>query len=76
MSAQTGSSPPHALTSFRCSRCQGSTMVQRITPSGTGFEHWTMRCTRCGDIYQMQVVSKPPQSDAVDWFDSDLYSLK
>jgi transcription elongation factor Elf1 len=76
MSAETGPSPPHALTSSRCSRCQGSTMVQRITPSRTGYQHWTLQCTYCGHIHQMQVVSKPLRSDAVDWFDSDLYCLK
>jgi transcription elongation factor Elf1 len=74
MPAQTASSPPRVLSSSRCGRCQGSTMVQRITPSRTGFEHWTLRCTSCGHIHQMQVVSKPSQGDPVEWFDSDLYS--
>ena len=51
--------------------------MQRITPSRTGFEHWTLRCTKCGHIHQMQAVSNPtPPSDPVDWFDGPLNPLK
>jgi hypothetical protein len=44
-------------------------MVQHITPSRTGYEHWTLRCTSCGHIHQMQVGSGPSQSETLDWFD-------
>jgi hypothetical protein len=75
MSGQTASSSPsRALPSSRCRRCQGLTKVQRITPSQTGFEHWRLRCTRCGLIHQMQVASNPSRSDPVDWFESELYT--
>jgi len=47
-------------------------MVQRIAPARTGFEHWTLRCTKCGHIHQMQVVSNPSQSGPIDWFDNNL----
>ena len=60
---------PRVLSSSRCDRCCGVTMVQRITPSRPGYEHWTLRCTRCGHIQQTQVVSSPSQSDPIDWFD-------
>jgi transcription elongation factor Elf1 len=77
MSGQTASSsPPQALSSSRCGRCQGPTTVQRVIPARAGFEHWTLRCTRCGHIQEMQVASTLSQSDPVDWFDSDLYSLR
>jgi hypothetical protein len=77
MSGQTASSsPPRVLSTSRCGRCQGPTKVQRITPARTGFEHWTLRCTECGHINQMQVVSGPSKSDPADWFDSELYVLK
>ena len=69
-------SPTGVLSISRCGRCQGPTNVQRITPSRTGFEHWTLRGTRCGHIHQMQVVSKPTQSDPLDWFDSPLVTLR
>jgi hypothetical protein len=51
-------------------------MVQRIAPAQTGFEHWTLRCTSCGHIHQMQVVSSPSQSETVDGFDNDLQPLR
>ena len=70
MSAQTASLPPRAVSSSRCVRCWGRTKVQRITPLRAGFEHWTLRCTTCGHIHQMQVVSSPTPSDPVDWFDN------
>jgi uncharacterized Zn finger protein len=38
-----------------CPRCQGGTTVQRVTPARSGFEHWTMRCTKCGHIHETQV---------------------
>jgi len=74
MFAQLASAPPRVYR--RCDRCRGATMVQRITPSQPGYEHWTLRCTRCGHIHQMQVVSGPSQSEPLDWFDSILYSPK
>jgi hypothetical protein len=77
MSGQTASfSSPPVLLNSRCGRCQGLTKVQRITPSRTGFEHWTLRCTKCGHIHQTQVVSGPSKSDPADWFDNELYVLK
>jgi hypothetical protein len=76
MSAQIAPSSPPVLSSLRCGICSAPTMVQRITPSRTGFEHRTLRCTRCGHIDQMQVVSSPSQSDPLDWFASNLYSPK
>jgi hypothetical protein len=73
MSGDTASpSPTRVLSTVRCGRCQGPAKVQRITPSRSGLEHWTLRCTRCGHIHQMQVVSKPTQSDPLDWFDGPL----
>ena len=69
-------SPTGVLSISRWGRCQGPTNVQRIAPSRTGFEHWTLRGTRCGHIHQMQVVSKPTQSDPLDWFDSPLVTLR
>jgi hypothetical protein len=65
---------PSVLSRSRC--CRAPKMVLRITPSRTGFEHWTLRCTRCGHINQMQVASNPSQSDPVDWFDGPLDTLK
>jgi hypothetical protein len=76
MSAEIASSPPRVLSSSPCDRCRGVTTVQRITPSRPGYEHWTLRCTRCGHVQQMQVVSSLSQSEPLDWFDSNFYSPK
>ena len=76
MSAEAAPSPPRVLSSSRCDRCRGVTMVQRITPSQPGYEHWTLRCTRCGHTQQLQVASSTSHSEPLDWFDGNLYSPK
>jgi RNase P subunit RPR2 len=76
VSAQTALSQARVLSNLRCSLCRAPILVQRITPSRTGREHWTLRCTKCGHIHQMQVASNPSQSNPVDWFDSALNTLK
>jgi RNase P subunit RPR2 len=65
MSAQAAASP-QVLSNSRCQRCQGPNWVQRIAASRSGFEHWTVRCTKCGHIDQMQVVSNGSQSGPLD----------
>jgi RNase P subunit RPR2 len=73
MYGQLASSPARrVLSTSRCGRCLGPNKVQRITPSRTGFEHWTLRCTKCGSIHQIQIVRNPSKSDPADWFDSPL----
>ena len=44
MSDQTAPSQPRVQSSPRCQRCSGATVVQRITASRPGHEHWTLRC--------------------------------
>jgi uncharacterized Zn finger protein len=39
----------------RCPRCQASPTVQRIIQGRPGVEYWTLRCTKCGNIYETQV---------------------
>jgi len=46
--------------------------VQRITAARSGFEHWTLRCTRCGHIHEAQVPTDPMNADAGGWLDSEL----
>jgi uncharacterized Zn finger protein len=46
--------------------------VQRIAAARSGFEHWTLRCTRCGHIHQAQVNADPMKSDAGGWADGNL----
>jgi hypothetical protein len=46
--------------------------VQRITEARAGFEHWTLRCTRCGRIDQVQLNTDPLKSEAVGWTEGEL----
>jgi uncharacterized Zn finger protein len=46
---------PPTIPEIRCSMCQSSTNIQSIAWARKGFEHWTLRCTRCGHIDQVQV---------------------
>jgi len=56
----------------RCLKCQSRMEVQRITAARPGFEHWTLRCVKCGLINEAQVSTDPMKSDANGWVNSDL----
>jgi transcription elongation factor Elf1 len=61
--------PPRAAQRPRCPRCQARMTVQRTIASRSGFEHWTLRCTKCGLIHEAQVHVK---SDAQGWLHGEL----
>jgi len=45
----------------------------RRCPRGRpGFEHWTLKCTKCGRIHEVQVSADPLKSEAMGWLDGDL----
>jgi hypothetical protein len=44
--------------------------VQYVTPARAGFEHWTLRCAKCGTIQEAQVDADPMHSDALRWIGS------
>jgi transcription elongation factor Elf1 len=69
-SAQTLS--PCAAARPRCPKCQSDTEVRYVAAARTGFQHWTLRCTRCGLIHEAQVGAGPMKSDAAGWEHSDL----
>jgi hypothetical protein len=69
---QTPTSSPRAATRPRCLKCQSRMEVQRITAARSGFEHWTVRCIKCGLVREAQVNVDPMQSDAAGWEHSDL----
>ena len=56
----------------RCPKCQSRMEVQRLTAVRPGFEHWTLRCVKCGLINEAQVGTAPMKSDAIGWVNSDL----
>jgi hypothetical protein len=49
------SSPPE-LPPYEC---QARMTVQFTIASRPGFEHWTLRCTKCGHIHEAQVHIDP-----------------
>jgi hypothetical protein len=50
--------------------------VQRIVPSPSGHELWTLRCTKCGNTHQAQLAVDPMKSVAIGWLDSKLVPPK
>jgi len=46
--------------------------VQRVAEARVGFEHWTLRCPRCGRIDQIQMNADPLNSDALGWTKGEL----
>jgi hypothetical protein len=71
---QTSTPSPRAAERPRCLKCQSRMEVQRITAARSGFEHWTLRCTRCGRIREAQVPTDPMNTDARGWLDGELRS--
>jgi len=64
--------PPRAAQRPRCPRCQARMTVQRTVASRPGFEHWTLRCKKCGTIHEAQVHVDPMKSDAQGWLRGEL----
>jgi hypothetical protein len=65
---------PRAVERPRCVKCQSRLHVQRITAARSGFEHWTLRCTRCSHIHEAQVPADPMNNDARGWLNGELRS--
>jgi hypothetical protein len=65
---------PRAAVRPRCLKCQSRMEVQRIARARFGFEHWTLRCTRCGHLHEAQVSTDPMRTDAQNWLNGGLKS--
>ena len=65
---------PRAVARPRCPQCQAPVIVQRATAGRPGFEHWTLRCAKCGHIHEAQVQTDPMKSEAVGWLSGDLHA--
>jgi len=63
-----------AVARPRCPKCEAPARVQRSTPGRSGFEHWTLRCTKCGHLHEAQVHADPVKSEAAGWLSSHLHS--
>jgi hypothetical protein len=53
--AMSESQIPTLPARLGCPQCEARTTTQRITRARSGFEHWTLRCTKCGHIHEAQV---------------------
>jgi transcription elongation factor Elf1 len=51
----------------RCPKCQSRMAVQHITSARSGFEHWTLRCIKCGLVHEAQVNVDPMTPDPIGW---------
>jgi hypothetical protein len=69
---QPASLTPRAVARPRCPRCQAPSTVQRTTAGRTGFEHWTLRCTKCGHVHEAQVEVEPMTPEAAGWLSGEL----
>ena len=63
---------PRAAARPRCLKCQSRMEIQFIAAARSGFEHWTLRCIKCGNIREAQVPTDPMKSDARGWADAEL----
>ena len=64
--------PKRRTTRSRCLVCQAPMEIQRIAAARAGFEHWTLRCTSCARIDQMQVNTDPLKFEALGWIEGEL----
>jgi hypothetical protein len=58
-------STPYRLASLP--NGQSRREIKRITAARTGFEHWTLRCIKCGLIHEPQVSADPMKSVSNGW---------
>jgi uncharacterized Zn finger protein len=56
----------------RCPLCQGLMEILHVASGRPGFEHWTLRCRKCGLVHQAQVSADPINSEALAWCDGEL----
>lgn len=68
--------PARATQRPCCPRCEARSKVQRIVCARPGFEHWTLRCTKCGTIHEAQVQTDAIKANAQGWLDSELVPPK
>ena len=73
LESQLSTLPRHVVASRRCPQCEAATAIQRATPGRSGFEHWTLRCPKCGNS-ETQVQTDSMKSEAVGWLSGDLHA--
>jgi len=46
--------------------------VLRVVPGRPGFEHWTLRCRKCGLVHEAQAPAAPINFEALGWCGGEL----
>lgn len=63
---------PSQVVRPRCPVCEACMDVLSVVPGRPGFEHRTLRCTKCGVIYEAQAPIDPIYPEALGWLHSGL----
>ena len=63
---------PSQVAHPRCPACEARMDILRIVPGRPGFEHRTLRCSKCGVIYEAQAPADPIDAEALGWLRSGL----
>lgn len=57
-----------------CPVCRAHMEVLHVVSGRPSFQHWTLRCRRCGIIYDAQAYWDPINAEALRWCGSELKS--
>jgi hypothetical protein len=63
---------PREILRPRCPMCEAKMDVLRVVPGRPGFEHRTLKCTKCRTIYEAQARADPLNSETMGWLHSEL----
>lgn len=63
---------PRETVRPRCPVCRANMKVLRVVPERPSFEHWTLKCRKCGLVLEAQTPADPINSEALGWFDGEL----
>jgi tRNA(Ile2) C34 agmatinyltransferase TiaS len=63
---------PREIVRPRCPACDARMETLGIASGRPGFECRTLRCSKCGLIYEAQAPADPIDSNALRWLNSEL----
>ncbi|MGE5157903.1 MAG: response regulator [Gemmatimonas sp.] len=63
---------PSEVVHPRCPACEAGMNVLRVVSGRPGFEHRTLRCTKCGLTYEAQAPVDPLYPEALGWLQGGL----
>jgi hypothetical protein len=63
---------PRDIVRPRCPMCYARMETVRVVSGRLGFEHRTLRCSKCRLIYEGQARADPIDANALRWINSEL----